>query len=256
MRLADLRLAVRPRLPYEAMDLGVRLVQAEAGLVWRTWFAVTLPVAMVSLALVWRTGNHNFALLLWWLKPLYDHALLLVLSRRVFGDALGPAAALRLLAGTWRQGLAGHLLWRRLSMSRAYLLPVWQLENLPAPERRARLALLRHQYTGRARWLHVVMAHFELCLGLTAISLLFWFAPEGSIPDLWELFRSGGEDGGLFVPAATLLAYYLAMSVIEPFYVAAGFTLYLNRRTDLEAWDLELAFRHLRERLARGRMAP
>jgi hypothetical protein len=32
--------------------------------------------------------------------------------------------------------------------------------------------------------------------------------------------------------------------------VAAGFTLYLNRRTELEAWDLELAFRHLQERLA------
>jgi hypothetical protein len=34
-----------------------------------------------------------------------------------------------------------------------------------------------------------------------------------------------------------------ALSVIAPFYVAAGFALYLGRRTDLEAWDLELRFR-------------
>lgn len=255
MRLADLRLAVRPRLPYEAMDLGIRLVQSEAGLVWRTWFAVTLPVALLTLLLVLRTGNSAWSLLLWWLKPLYDHALLLVLSRRVFGDALTPGATLQLLAGTWRQGLGGHLLWRRLSMSRAYLLPVWQLENLPAAERATRLTLLRHQYIGRARWLHLVMLHFELFLSITAISLLFWFAPEGSVPELWDLFSSG-NNAGSFVLASTLVAYYLAMSLIEPFYVAAGFTLYLNRRTDLEAWDLELAFRHLRERLARNRSAP
>ncbi|MCL3029047.1 hypothetical protein L6P87_36985, partial [Klebsiella pneumoniae] len=30
---------------------------------------------------------------------------------------------------------------------------------------------------------------------------------------------------------------------------ACGFTLYLNRRTELEAWDIELVFRRLRQRL-------
>jgi hypothetical protein len=38
------------------------------------------------------------------------------------------------------------------------------------------------------------------------------------------------------------LLMLLAMSVMAPFYVAAGFALYLGRRTRLEAWDLELAF--------------
>jgi hypothetical protein len=42
---------------------------------------------------------------------------------------------------------------------------------------------------------------------------------------------------------------YLAMSAIEPLYVACGFALYLNRRTQLEAWDIDLAFRRLRARL-------
>ena len=39
------------------------------------------------------------------------------------------------------------------------------------------------------------------------------------------------------------------MAFIEPFYVGAGFGLYLNRRTQLEAWDLEIAFRRMRKRL-------
>ncbi|MCC2638334.1 MAG: hypothetical protein K0Q68_2053 [Moraxellaceae bacterium] len=251
MRLADLHLAVRPRRAYEAMDLGIRLVQDEAGLIWRTWVAVTLPVLLLGLALSLHFGNGAGYLLLWWLKPLFDHALLLVISRRVFGDTLSGGALLGLLAGAFRQGLAGHLLWRRLSMSRAYLLPVWLLENLPLRERRARLTLLRHQHTGRARWLHFVMLHFELFLAVAILSLLFWFAPEGVAPDLLALF-SGGE-GSRFVDTSLLLAYYGAMSVVEPFYVGAGFSLYLNRRTELEAWDLELAFRHLRERLAGAR---
>jgi hypothetical protein len=31
--------------------------------------------------------------------------------------------------------------------------------------------------------------------------------------------------------------------VLEPFYVAAGFAMYLNRRVQLEAWDIEQEFR-------------
>ena len=40
------------------------------------------------------------------------------------------------------------------------------------------------------------------------------------------------------------------MTVVEPFFVGGGFGLYLNRRTQIEAWDVEIAFRKLRARLA------
>jgi len=38
--------------------------------------------------------------------------------------------------------------------------------------------------------------------------------------------------------------------LLEPFYVAAGFALYLNRRTLLEGWDIEVALRRIAERHA------
>ena len=41
----------------------------------------------------------------------------------------------------------------------------------------------------------------------------------------------------------------VAMTVIEPLYVACGFTLYLQRRTALEGWDIELRFRQLASRI-------
>jgi hypothetical protein len=53
-------------------------------------------------------------------------------------------------------------------------------------------------------------------------------------------------------------AWWLSVSVVEPIYVAAGFGLYLHRRTQLEAWDVELVFRRLAARareLARPRRA-
>ena len=39
------------------------------------------------------------------------------------------------------------------------------------------------------------------------------------------------------------------ISAIEPFYVGAGFGLYLDRRTQIEGWDIEIAFRRMRLRL-------
>jgi hypothetical protein len=47
-----------------------------------------------------------------------------------------------------------------------------------------------------------------------------------------------------------VIAYAGAVFLLEPFYVAAGFALYLNRRTLLEGWDLEVALRRLAERHA------
>jgi hypothetical protein len=39
------------------------------------------------------------------------------------------------------------------------------------------------------------------------------------------------------------IAYALVVLLLEPFYVAAGFAMYLNRRAQLEAWDIEQELR-------------
>ena len=45
------------------------------------------------------------------------------------------------------------------------------------------------------------------------------------------------------------LSWYVFVSLIAPFFVASGFSLYLNQRTLLEAWDIELIFRRMTTRL-------
>ena len=46
-----------------------------------------------------------------------------------------------------------------------------------------------------------------------------------------------------FSRSALPVAYAIAVLFLEPFYVAAGFAMYLNRRAELEAWDIEQEFR-------------
>ena len=73
------------------------------------------------------------------------------------------------------------------------------------------------------------------------MSLVFWLAPSGRAPDLVELLS--GEVPGVLSSAGPV-AYAIAVVFLEPFYVAAGFGMYLNRRAELEAWDIEQEFRH------------
>jgi hypothetical protein len=85
------------------------------------------------------------------------------------------------------------------------------------------------------------------------IGLFFLVLPEGVGPSLDRSVFSWIE-----TPAGEVLgnlAYLVALSLIEPLYVASGFTLYLNRRTELEGWDIEIAFRQLAARRASAREA-
>ena len=63
----------------------------------------------------------------------------------------------------------------------------------------------------------------------------------------WESVIAASSGEWLWLEHLSNLLYVLLLIVWEPVYVACGFTLYLNRRTALEAWDIELTFRRLRQ---------
>ena len=46
----------------------------------------------------------------------------------------------------------------------------------------------------------------------------------------------------------SVATYGLASGFVGPFYAAGGFALYLDRRAELEAWDIELALRKMKRR--------
>lgn len=233
----------RPRSPWESMDLGFALARAWFGRLWLCWWLTAGPVALVA-ALVLHRHPQLWLLLLWWCKPAFEALPLYWLSRAVFGEQLAVAATLRSLPQALPPRLWPQCLWRRIAMDRAFSMPVTLLEAPRGPARRQRL---RRLGTGASGWLTLVCAQLEAIFWLSGILLLAFLIPAGlPMPDLTTAFV---DTGSASYWAGSLLLL-VAMSVVAPCYVAAGFALYLGRRTELEAWDLELAFR--RRRSPRG----
>ena len=81
----------------------------------------------------------------------------------------------------------------------------------------------------------------ELALCVTLQSLALWLAPGDQQFDLSQLLA--GDEAGQQIVFWYSAAYALVVMFLEPFYVAAGFALYLNRRVELEAWDVEQELR-------------
>jgi hypothetical protein len=252
-----LTVEIRARTRWEAVDLGLALVQAHWRKLYAVWFTLVLPVFFLALVSAYLSydGKIKFygIFLLWWLKPLYDRALLHVLSRAVFGETVNWRKALRAMPGLLRHsGLFRALTWGRVLPRRSFKLPIWQLEGVSGQARSQRLSTLKGDGATR---LAFVCSALETALFIGVLRLLHMLQPAMQPTDLDHLNFIPFSDffTGNIVPvwfeAACTFFYLLVISVIEPFYVAAGFTLYLNRRTELEGWDIELGFRTLASRL-------
>jgi len=247
--LDRLRVEVRARTPWEAVDLAFVLLRSQAGKVFPVFLILTLPPA---LALSWflRSTPWLTPLILWWLKPLLDRPVLHILAKGTFGEAPGVLATLRQLPTQVRKGLIAQLLWRRVDLERSLLLPVWQLEDPDGKAFRARRRILVRRGRAQAQLLTVVCFLFQALAFVVAVAFLAYFWPAGDFKIMEAIFRTEAPRIPL-LDAFLWLLPTLAMILVEPFYVAAGFGLYLNRRVQLEGWDLELAFRHLGERARR-----
>lgn len=240
MQLDALAVRLRPRTMFEAADLGVRLCQATS----RSMYACLLLTAIPILAL--STATYEVAawlpvVVIWWAKPWLDRTILFVLSRAVFGVPTTPRDMWEARRDVWLRGLAASLTVRRLSLWRSLTEPVYQLEGFSLRKGSARIRIVRSHARGSAV---LIASAFHLCefaLLIATLSLVFWLAPSGRAPRIDQLF-----DGDLttFFAVMSSCAYAAAVLFIEPFYVAAGFGMYLNRRVELEAWDVEQEFRH------------
>ena len=248
MPLSSAEAALRPRNPWEAVDLGVHLAQRHAGLLLGSWAALTLPLLGVLSLLLWRWPG-VVLLLFWWLKPAFERLALHVLARALFGATPTLGQALRAWPAQLRGELLASLTWRRFSLSRSFTLPLTQLENLRGPARHQRLHALGRR-SGVARWLTILGMHIELVLWSGLLALIWLFLPDQlSEPRNWLSLLLRPPQELLWLEHLSNACYALVLVVWEPVYVACGFSLYLNRRSELEAWDLELAFRRLAERL-------
>ncbi len=242
-----LTLEVRPRSPWEAMDLSVRLCMQHWRILLSGWLITVLPIFVIISLLLLETHPYWAFILVWYLKPIYDRVPLFILSRVIFSEPLNWRDVLKAVPGFFKTGLLSSLTLYRLDMGRAFALPTVQLEGLCGKQRTRRMSALRRGAKNREGLLFILCINLESLLYWGIIGMILLLLPTDLAIKGAELVLVNDEQP-LWVNALSMLMYFLAMMVMEILYVAGGFMLCLNRRTILEGWDIELTFRRLQRK--------
>jgi hypothetical protein len=238
MQIESIALVLRPRSMWEGSDLGVRLLQSWFHPVYLCYLSVALPLFLVILA-TYEIAAWLPVLLIWLAKPWLDRTVLFVLSRALFGESTTPADVWDARREVWQSRLAVTFTLSRLSGSRSFKQPILQLEGLKGAALRVRVRQLTLRHRGVARLVTSAFASAEFAVWVSLIALEDWLAPHPLGFGWQSLSGPFSHQEGL----TATIAYAAAVAFVEPFYVAAGFGLYLNRRVELEAWDIEQEFR-------------
>jgi hypothetical protein len=252
MRLDQMTVALRVRSPWQAMDLGLRMVRANARAIWLPYFLLAGSVFIVCNVLAYAVDQLWLGwFLIWWLKPVFDRIPLHVLSHATFGSLPTFRETLR-APFQWRLGLLfSWLTYRRFSFWRSMSLPIDILEGLGDERLSLRRSVLIGAVSSQMIGLSFVCILFENVLMISAIVLFYMFIPVDYLTYSFQNFFTSYFDQA--PPAWFDLIfnslYFISLAIVSPFYVGAGFAAYLNRRTQLEAWDIEIAFKRIASRL-------
>jgi hypothetical protein len=90
-----------------------------------------------------------------------------------------------------------------------------------------------------------------LVFALLTLGVMMTSDPTGAT-GMWDAFVDMAFRKGEMEPWlkwSIVAGYLVSMTLVEIFYVGGGFGLYLNCRTQLEGWDVEISFRTLARRL-------
>ncbi len=250
MRLEDITVVLRPRQPWESVDLGCAMVRRDYGRIIALWACTVLPVwALIGVLL--RSSPEWIPMAVWWLKPLYDRVPLFFLSRAAFGVRPGFIETWKEWPRLWFMNCLPALLWRRLSFIRSFALPAQMLEGLRGSAVNKRIKTLAMDGGGSGVSLSYAFSKIELVAWMGLMMGTYTLLPESARPDWDGLMHAFDIENT--IPDAFLwwgaVCHMIIVTLVEPFYVGAGFALYLNCRTRIEGWDVELAFRRMATRL-------
>ena len=240
MELSQLRIRARQRSPWEAIDLGFVVARRWYWPLFWVWAVPSVSVFVLLLPVFWNQPWIAF-LIWWWLKPLYDRLPLHIASRRLFGSEVGVRDTLKSFFSVMKEQWFSSLLTRRFSPSRSHDLPITCLEKLRGKPRQRRISVMHIGSGTQAIWLTVVAIHIETLLAFSVFSGVWLFMPEHIDVDIW----SGFSQYNLIAQRSICFFSVCCACIVAPFYSAGGFMLYISRRIDLEAWDIEIEFRNL-----------
>lgn len=250
MKFQDSQVELRLRTPEEAVDVGVLLARQYWWSLLGAWAVFAIPFIVVAYFIPYTFWALVF---FWWFKPLYERLPLQVVSFSIFRQKHDTKSTLR---GIFQYDTLSWLTIYRLCPGRSTLTPIAALEGIESGtgKIRRRRQLVKSLMINSYFLLHVGMFACEfimICTG-TIVFMKFFepVAAENLLP--WEHLASqwnwvwDSQSGKLLLLSLTLAS----SAFMAPFYVCAGFGLYINRRIGLEGWDLYLGFQRLIARLS------
>lgn len=252
MRLENVTAEIRPRSDWEAADLGFALVRRDF---WRCltvwWLAVLVPTLLAG----WWLWDSPilWLMLFWWWKPAASRLVLFELSRRLFGEKPSWGETMRQLPRAWTRRFFHRFILARLSPWLPVTLAVEDLEGLRGKAHKQRRQQLARRGEGVVMWIYVIADLASLWFGIAILMLVWMFIPQGQDGAWLNAIQTWDPSSPMEIPLLILrtvvLCVMLAMSLADVFVTGAGFGIYLNNRTWLEGWDVELAFRRLAARI-------
>lgn len=251
MQLSKIKLAIRPRPPLQAIDLGMRLASSYRKKLTLAWLICSLPLFVV-LNLLFAWNEPSWVLFFFWLsKPLLDRVPLHVLSLAIFDQEPSLLQTKRAIPSLLKPNWFRDLILRRLSLNRSFNMPVSQLEGLTGSQEKTRLQVLSFKTANAAAKLTSCFSLFESIIIVSIIIVTIQLIGIEYITNKYLIqYMSENIATNLLFFVLNCL-YFLVVAFLEPTYVACGFTLYLNQRSILEAWDIELSFKQLAQRLGK-----
>ncbi len=289
MELEKVTAEIRPRTQWEAIDLGLRLTGEHSIALFKGWMASVFLLGLLILGICHQSVGWGIFLIWWlkpiWecvaLHPLSrslfgEHSTwretMMVLPDELLKNKGLVLMGVVLTALGWflhsdsgdaANSKAGFvflywcvvfgLLFYRSSLSRSLVLPIRYLEDLGGARYKARYQTLFYRSVSSAIGLTCICLLMELLLCGSQVYFALLMLPDGveiSESLTWDAFL---EEESKFLPnwiwVVLGVCYLNAVSVVAWFYTGAGFGLYVNTRTWVEGWDIELKFKGLGQRL-------
>ncbi len=252
MRLDEVTAEIRPRSDWEAVDLGLALVRRDFWRCYVVWWLAVLAPTVAVVGWLWDRPM-LWLLLFWWWKPAASRMVLFELSRRLFGERPSWRDSLREIPKAWTRRFFYRFFPGRLSPWLPVTLAVEDLEGLRGKAHKQRREQLARRGDGAVMWIYLIADLAACWFGLAILILVGMFIPEGQ-DGAWQMAMECFDPANpteipLLILRTVVLCVMLAMSLTGVFVTGAGFGIYINNRTWLEGWDVELAFKRLARRL-------
>ncbi len=254
MQLETVTAEIRPRTDWEAVDLGFAMVRRDFWRCFAVWWLAALPVV----ALGWWLWDRPllWLVLFWWWKPAGSRMVLFEISRRLFGERPGWRSVWRELPRAWTRRFFYRFLWARFSPWLPVTLPVEDLERLRGKAYRVRAKQVVRRGEGAIIWTYLASDLAAIWFGVGVFGFATMFLPEGQAGpwalalETWDADNPG--EIPLLLARTAVACLVVSLSLTDLFLTGAGFGIYINNRTWLEGWDVELAFRRLARRLGKA----